>query len=377
MLDFLRVKVKDDKKVLLYRDERLIKVLNAGSHKVGNIFNRFKFRFEEIDGSKSGIEGKRAEILYRNYPTVVERYFHVVELKDNQRAFVFINGSFKEFMDLGELKLYWKELNIQVEKVNVKENYLLDDKYSTLIEEFKVTPSGVSKELISEYEEGFLYLNGRYVGKLEPKRYYFFTELNSVSVTKIDKRVQEMEILSQEILSKDKATLRCNITMHYRVVDGERLISSINKPMDFLYKQLQFATREYLGVLSLDEILSKKDDVTDLKESLSRELAEFGVEIVGVHIKDIILPGEIRDIFNQVIEATKQAEANNIKRREETASTRSLLNTAKLMRDNPTLARLKELEILERISENIETLNIYGGTEALMSRVVELTPKQK
>ena len=82
-------------------------------------------------------------------------------------------------------------------------------------------------------------------------------------------------------------------------------------------------------------------------------------------VKDIILPGEIRDIMNTVLIAEKRAQANVITRREEVASTRSLLNTAKLMEENPTLYRLKELEHIERICENVGNINLNGNGDVL------------
>ena len=76
---------------------------------------------------------------------------------------------------------------------------------------------------------------------------------------------------------------------------------------------------------------------------------------------DVILPGEVRDIMNTVLIAEKRAQANVITRREEVASTRSLLNTAKMMEENPTLYKLKELEYAERICENVGNINLNGG----------------
>jgi regulator of protease activity HflC (stomatin/prohibitin superfamily) len=78
-------------------------------------------------------------------------------------------------------------------------------------------------------------------------------------------------------------------------------------------------------------------------------------------LKDIILPGEIRDIMNTVLVAEKKAQANVIARREEVASTRSLLNTAKLMEENATLYKLKELEYLERICEKVGNISVGSG----------------
>lgn len=82
-------------------------------------------------------------------------------------------------------------------------------------------------------------------------------------------------------------------------------------------------------------------------------------------MKDVILPGEMKEILNRVVEAEKVAQANLIKRREETAATRSLLNTARLMDENPTLMRLKELETLEKVTAKIDKLTVYGGLEGV------------
>ena len=71
---------------------------------------------------------------------------------------------------------------------------------------------------------------------------------------------------------------------------------------------------------------------------------ELGVEVGEIGIKDVILPGEVRELLNKVVEAERVAKANLIRRQEETAATRSLLNTSRLMEDNPLLLRLKELE---------------------------------
>ena len=102
------------------------------------------------------------------------------------------------------------------------------------------------------------------------------------------------------------------------------------------------------------------------------EMEAYGVRVSVIALKDIILPGDIRDILNQVVTAEKQAQANLIRRREETAATRSLLNTAKLMENNPLLVRLKELETLEKIADKVEKITVVGGLNALLERTVTL-----
>ena len=104
---------------------------------------------------------------------------------------------------------------------------------------------------------------------------------------------------------------------------------------------------------------TQKEDVTFL---LTKDLF---VEITDAGVKDIILPGEIREIMNTVLVAEKRAQANVITRREEVASTRSLLNTAKLMDENQTLYKLKELEYVERICENVGNINLNSNGDIL------------
>ena len=88
---------------------------------------------------------------------------------------------------------------------------------------------------------------------------------------------------------------------------------------------------------------------------------KLGVVILDAGIRDIILPGEVKDIMNQVMVAQKKAQANIITRREETASTRSLLNTAKLMEENDMLFKLKEMEYVENIADKIGELTVSGS----------------
>src|SRR4029078_4515613 len=106
-------------------------------------------------------------------------------------------------------------------------------------------------------------------------------------------------------------------------------------------------------------------------ESVRRRAGEFALEIAWVGIRDVILPGDMKDLMNKVTEAHKAAEANLIARREETAAIRSQANTAKLLADSTTLMRLRELEVLEKIATSGK-LSIILGEKGLADKVVNL-----
>ncbi len=131
---------------------------------------------------------------------------------------------------------------------------------------------------------------------------------------------------------------------------------------EHLYRTVQIAVRQYLGKRTLEEMLAEKTDLdAAVAETVRREMEGLGVRVGVIAIKDVVLPGDVRDILNQVVTAEKQAQANLIRRREEVASTRSLLNTAKLMGENPLLVRLKELESLEKIADKVDKITVVGG----------------
>lgn len=138
------------------------------------------------------------------------------------------------------------------------------------------------------------------------------------------------------------------------------------------------ALRDYVGKYKLDEILENKDEMSRFVfERLKAREAELFAEIRDAGVKDIILPGEIRNIMNTVLIAEKKAQANVITRREEVAPTRSLLNTAKLMDENRTLYKLKELEYVERISENVGNITLNGSGDMLSQLLGMLGSKKQ
>ena len=184
---------------------------------------------------------------------------------------------------------------------------------------------------------------------------------------------QALDVTGQEVLTRDRVTLRINISAEYRVVDPLLAVSSVKDFADALYRALQLAFRKTIGALTLDQILEQKGMVdAEAADKVRADMAMIGVEVSDISLKDVILPGEMREILNQVVAVQKEAEANVIRRREETNATRSLLNTAKVMAENPVMLRLKELEALESIAGKVERLTVTNGTEGLLNDLVRL-----
>jgi regulator of protease activity HflC (stomatin/prohibitin superfamily) len=224
-------------------------------------------------------------------------------------------------------------------------------------------------------EEGEL--DTAFVERLAPGRHAYWSVERKVEVKRLDLRPQAIEITAQEMLTKDRIALRVTLTAFRRIVDPERAVGAVADVDAWLYRLVQFAIREAVAARTLDEVLAAKNALdAELRAFVRERLAETGIEVTELGVKDVILPGEIRELVNKVVEAERTAKANLIRRQEETAATRSLLNTAKLMEENPLLLRLKELESLERLVEKVGRIDLHAGEgqglDALLTKLVRL-----
>lgn len=351
-----RVKINAWKKGLVFKNDNLEKVLSEGTYWLWPSMVVF-----DCDMSKPLTTPVNLNILLKNEDFVNSTL--IVEVKNNEIALQYENGLFTGVLAAGRY-IFWKGLinyNFTIIDLNQIEIDIGIDK--SLLTKKEIAPF-VRSFTVEPYEKAVMYVDGKFSKIMEPGTYNFWKNTTSIVISRADLRTMQMEIAGQEILTKDKAALRVNFYAQYNIKDIVKALVN-NKEYDKqLYVLMQLALREFIGSLSLDELLEKKESIsTYVMESMSEKVESLGVVLKGSGIRDIILPGDMKDIMNQVLVAEKKAQANTIMRREETASTRSLLNTAKLMEDNAMLFKLKEMEYVEKIAEKINNISLYGGTQ--------------
>lgn len=378
------VTVAEYERVLVFKNQALDKVLSTGKHTVWDTRDELDFIYFDIN--KLYFAEKNAERLYKNNEQLREHISHW-KMASNEVGMLYINDLLRGVVAPSENLYLWKDAgDIRVERVSIDDNIELDEK--TLVEINRAGANTASRLIRSERTVaikpvadiniakdhiGLLYVNGQLSKRLAPGSHGFWQFNHAIEVKSFDCRTQMLEISGQEILSKDRVSLRINLSASIKIHDAELAASSVDNAQEYVYKMLQLALREAVGTKSLDDILLDKLYVNEtVQELVAERLTTMGISLVSVGVKDIILPGEMKAILNQVVEAQKAAEANVIKRREETSATRSLHNTAKVMENNPTLMRLKELEALEKVAGKIESLTVYGGLEGLMNGVVKI-----
>lgn len=220
--------------------------------------------------------------------------------------------------------------------------------------------------LVPEGAAGLRLVDGQLDAVLPPGRHAAWTALREVTLMAIDLRERIVSISNQEVMSRDKVSLRLNASITIKVADAARLARTAKDADAALYLSAQLALRDAVATHTLDELLSQRSLLTDaIMPTLIARADALGLAVVDVGVKDLILPGEMRTLLNRVIEAQKDAEANVIARREETAATRSMAQTAKVLSENPLLMRLKELETYKDLATKVGTLHVVLGDSAL------------
>jgi regulator of protease activity HflC (stomatin/prohibitin superfamily) len=311
--------------------------------------------------------GEWADYMVKQRPELVSRYFTVVETSDSQVALVYLEGKLARVVAPGNRVLYWRDAAaVTFEVIDARHAPEVPQRLLAALARLG-RENCVTFATVAEGNRGLVYVDGRLVRELEAGTYGFWSAVSVVRIDVVETRRQTVEVPGQEILTKDKVTLRVNISAVYEIVNVATARKGVKDVNDLLYRTLQIAVRQTLGKRTLEEVLAEKVDLDEtVSAEVRSEMEVYGVRVGAIALKDIILPGDIRDILNQVVTAEKQAQANLIRRREETAATRSLLNTAKLMEDNPLLVRLKELESLEKIAGKVERITVVGGLDALL-----------
>lgn len=132
-----------------------------------------------------------------------------------------------------------------------------------------------------------------------------------VELVLVDVRQRELTIKGQEILTSDKVAIRVSIIVQFRVSDARAALHEVDSYEERLYSDVQLAARRSLASMSLEEILTNRnrlseDILRDVKETASR----YGVAIQRADVKDLVFPGNLQEIMNKVLAAERLAQAS-------------------------------------------------------------------
>lgn len=372
MFGMKRVVIGDGERGLLYGNRRFERVLAPGVYRLWDAFNKLEVRRFEL--ARPEYEGKDAEVLIERLGAELQHDFVLADIAVGEVGLVAKNGKLEDVLAPGSRKLYWKgAVEVAVERVSLGEGLEVPAAVVKRLRQLGVLERVAVAVTVPVESAGLLFIDGKLARTLEPGAYAFWNFQKNVGAEVIELRVQSVEVSGQELLTRDKVSLRVNLAASIRITDAVAARTKVAKYGDYLYRELQFGLRKAVSAKTLDELLGDKASLDgDIYGYVRGRMGELGIEVLGVGVKDVILPGEMKEILNSVVQAEKAAQANTIRRREEANAMRSALNTARLMEESPTLMRLKELETLEKVTEKIDKLTVFGGLDGVLNQLVKL-----
>ncbi len=220
----------------------------------------------------------------------------------------------------------------------------------------------IKRTVIFEHERGVVYRHGKFHRVLQPGSHWLYPYLEKLQ--RIDVRARFITIPGQDVLSSDNITIKVSVAVNFKVEDPFKALNSTFNYSESLYAILQLELRDLFGATPIDELLVKRKQIGEtLFEKSKEKAADLGLLLLSADIKDIMFPGELKNIFAQIINARNEGLAALERARGESASLRNLANTAKLLENNPALLQLRILQALESKSGN--TIVLSTSPEAL------------
>ncbi|MBN8229771.1 slipin family protein [Corallococcus macrosporus] len=362
-----RVEVAQNERLFVVVNGRAEQYLGPGRHWVVRPFQHVRFERVPLEPPVTRLDEAKLAL-------VPEKDLQVLELGADERAVVFHHGQPVRWLGRGQHQVWTAQRlpgrtgrpespTVRVERVDVSGVATAppSDEVRALI-----PASDYVEATATEGTVALRYVDGVLDAVLPPGRHAAWTVAHKVQFAVIDLRERLLHVTGQEVMTKDRVTLRLNLSAAYRVVDARRLAVVARAPDEILYLAMQLAAREAVSTRTLDELLAAREGVSQELYAQVKSGAEgVGLELLRFGIKDVVLPKEMKDLLNRVIQAQKEAEANVILRREETAATRSMAQTAKVLAENPLLVRLKELEAYKDLAAKVGQVHLVLGEGAV------------
>lgn len=354
---YKKIYIKKHERGLWFRHGDLVGVLQPGAYRIP-FWNLKRDTVSVYDTTRTAFEHPNLDVLLTS--GLLRDQLHVVDLNDTQRALVWKDDRLAQIVGPGRHAFWKSPYAIQIATYDVNEFTFAHPRLQAILQHPDAT-RWLNGVFVDAHEDVLLYRDGVLVQALREGLHVFWKGTGKVAWKTVDRREQVADVAGQEIMTADKVTLRVNLLVTYQVADAQRAVSSVADYTQALYREAQLVLRAAVGGKTLDALLADKESVGgEVKNTLTARAAEMGVRVIGVGLRDIVLPGDMKTLLNQVIAATKEAEANLIRRREETAAARSQANTAKLLAESPALARVKELEMLKEVLAGTKATFVFG-----------------
>lgn len=203
--------------------------------------------------------------------------------------------------------------------------------------------------IVKQYERGVILTLGKYTGTRNPGFNVIIPIIQTMQ--KIDVRSTPIDVPKQEVITKDNVTVGVDAVVYLRVVDSAK---AVLETTNYIYATSQFAQaalRDVTGNVELDDLLSKREQISQqIKEIVDRQTEAWGIDVESVKVQNIELPADMKRAMAKQAEAEREKRANVINSDGEKLAAQTLADAAKILTSTPGAINLRTLNTIERIS---------------------------
>ena len=276
--------IAEKQRGLLVRDGRLERVLGPGRHYFW-AFSRAKVFIEDALGlcSSDLVDG-----IEMRHPALAEAHFEIVTPAIGEVAIVRLDGRARYIVKGGAKAYFWKVLEtVSVETIDTEDAPKLTKRQLAELEGTTAVPRAMATPIatvpVEQGRQALVFFDGELIESVGPGRHAYWQVGRKVTAKTVDTRAVPLEVTAQEILTKDKVSVRLTLTSFVQVTDAQVAATAVPDYEAHVYKLVQFAVREAVGGRTLDELLKDRAAVDkQIASHVRKELGDIGVAVLVV-----------------------------------------------------------------------------------------------
>lgn len=212
---------------------------------------------------------------------------------------------------------------------------------------------------INQYERGVMFTMGRYSGTKNPGWRLVVPIFQGMR--KVDMRLKAVDVPNQEAITKDNVSCQINAVIYYKVIDASKAIIGVENFYYAVSQLAQTTMRNVVGSVTLDELLSQRDAVSDKIEAIVDKASEnWGINAESVDLKDIVLPESMKRTMAKQAEAEREKRAVIINSEGEVLASENIAKAANMLAAAPGALHLRTLNSINDISSDQSNTVVFA-----------------
>jgi regulator of protease activity HflC (stomatin/prohibitin superfamily) len=233
----------------------------------------------------------------------------------------------------------------------------------------------ISIKQINQYQRGVKFTLGRYAGIMEPGWRIIIPIFQSYQ--KIDIRTKAVDVPNQEAITKDNISASISAVIYYKVTDASKAVLEVENFYVAVHQLAQTTMRNVIGEIDLDSLLTNRDKVaTRIKDIVRETTTQWGLEVLTVELKDIVLPETMKRTMAKQAEAERERRATIINSEGEVVAAENLSKAAKLMAGSPGALHLRTLNSINDISSDQSNTVVFAVPVEVLDAIKGLSSKK-